>query len=116
MGRSDKYTDAVFLKCIGDQTPEATKLMKREGIRSVPAFHFWKGGAKIEAFAGAARAHALPGLPPPPACAEAQGHWSARVQRRDARVNHQGERVSRSARRDPLRTQRCTGASEHGGI
>ena len=27
---------------------DATKLMKREGIRSVPAFHFWKKGAKVE--------------------------------------------------------------------
>ena len=29
---------------------DATKLMKREGIRSVPAFHFWKKGAKVEVF------------------------------------------------------------------
>ncbi|EKX33872.1 hypothetical protein GUITHDRAFT_81021 [Guillardia theta CCMP2712] len=50
---SDKYKDAIFLKCVGDTSPEATKLMKREGIRSVPAFHFWKKGAKIEVIAGA---------------------------------------------------------------
>jgi hypothetical protein len=30
------YTDAVFLKCIGDSSAEATALMKREGIRSRP--------------------------------------------------------------------------------
>eukprot|EP00283_Hemiselmis_rufescens_P007526 CAMPEP_0173420686 /NCGR_PEP_ID=MMETSP1357-20121228/2066_1 /TAXON_ID=77926 /ORGANISM="Hemiselmis rufescens, Strain PCC563" /LENGTH=109 /DNA_ID=CAMNT_0014383499 /DNA_START=132 /DNA_END=461 /DNA_ORIENTATION=- len=50
---SDVYTDAVFLKCIGDSSAEATALMKREGIRSVPAFHFWKGGEKVEVIAGA---------------------------------------------------------------
>ena len=43
---SEKYTNVVFLKCIGDLTPEAGKLMKREGVRSVPSFHFWKNGAK----------------------------------------------------------------------
>ena len=32
---SNKYTDAVFLKCVGDSSPDATKLMKREGVRSV---------------------------------------------------------------------------------
>ena len=32
---SNTYTDAIFLKCVGDSSPDATKLMKREGIRSV---------------------------------------------------------------------------------
>eukprot|EP00802_Teleaulax_amphioxeia_P021850 Tamp_22240.p1 GENE.Tamp_22240~~Tamp_22240.p1 ORF type:complete len:153 (-),score=43.42 Tamp_22240:641-1060(-) len=50
---SNTYTDAIFLKCVGDSSPDATKLMKREGIRSVPAFHFWKKGAKVEVIAGA---------------------------------------------------------------
>merc|ERR1712216_904549 len=50
---STKYTDAIFAKCVGDSSPDATKLMKREGIRSVPAFHFWKKGAKVEVIAGA---------------------------------------------------------------
>jgi thioredoxin 1 len=27
--------------------------MKREGIRSVPAFHFWKNGEKIDSVSGA---------------------------------------------------------------
>jgi thioredoxin 1 len=27
--------------------------MKREGIRSVPAFHFWKNGEKIDTVNGA---------------------------------------------------------------
>ena len=33
---SNTYDDATFLKCIGDQTPEATKLMKREGSPPTP--------------------------------------------------------------------------------
>ena len=33
---SNTYGDATFLKCIGDQTPEATKLMKREGSALKP--------------------------------------------------------------------------------
>lgn len=32
---------------IGDSTNDASKLMKREGVRSVPSFHFWKGGKKV---------------------------------------------------------------------
>ena len=50
---SDKYTNAIFLKVIGDSSPEASSLMKREGVRSVPAFHFWKGGKKIDVVNGA---------------------------------------------------------------
>lgn len=34
---SDSYPDAVFLKVIGDASPDASKLMKREGVRSVPS-------------------------------------------------------------------------------
>ena len=50
---SEKYEDVVFLKCIGDTSTEASQLMKREGVRSVPSFHFWKNGAKIEVVNGA---------------------------------------------------------------
>ena len=50
---SEKYKDVVFLKCIGDTSTEASQLMKREGVRSVPSFHFWKNGAKIEVVNGA---------------------------------------------------------------
>ena len=50
---SNKYTNVVFLKCIGDTSSEASQLMKREGVRSVPSFHFWKKGAKIEVVNGA---------------------------------------------------------------
>ena len=27
--------------------------MKREGIRSVPAFHFWQGGERVDTVGGA---------------------------------------------------------------
>mmetsp|Transcript_54363 Transcript_54363/g.80638 ORF Transcript_54363/g.80638 Transcript_54363/m.80638 type:complete len:153 (+) Transcript_54363:109-567(+) len=50
---SDKYPDAVFLKVIGDASPDASKLMKREGVRSVPSFHYFKDGEKVEVVNGA---------------------------------------------------------------
>jgi thioredoxin 1 len=36
------------LQVIGDSSQAATKLMKREGVRSVPSFHFWKDGKKVD--------------------------------------------------------------------
>mmetsp|Transcript_8236 Transcript_8236/g.12152 ORF Transcript_8236/g.12152 Transcript_8236/m.12152 type:complete len:155 (-) Transcript_8236:311-775(-) len=50
---SDKYPDAVFLKVIGDASAEASKLMKREGVRSVPSFHYFKDGEKVDVVNGA---------------------------------------------------------------
>lgn len=50
---SDKYPDAVFLKVIGDATPDSAKLMKREGVRSVPSFHYFKDGEKVDVVNGA---------------------------------------------------------------
>jgi thioredoxin 1 len=50
---SDRFPDAVFLKVIGDATPDASKLMKREGVRSVPSFHYFKGGEKVDVVNGA---------------------------------------------------------------
>ena len=50
---SEKYSDAVFLKVIGDVSPEASKLMKREGVRSVPSFHYFVNGEKIDVVNGA---------------------------------------------------------------
>lgn len=50
---SDKYPGVTFLKCIGDSSAEASALMKREGVRSVPTFHFWKNGQKLDTVNGA---------------------------------------------------------------
>ena len=50
---SEKYPDAVFLKVIGDASPDASKLMKREGVRSVPSFHYFVNGEKVEVVNGA---------------------------------------------------------------
>mmetsp|Transcript_23558 Transcript_23558/g.51026 ORF Transcript_23558/g.51026 Transcript_23558/m.51026 type:complete len:146 (+) Transcript_23558:153-590(+) len=50
---SDTYPDSVFIKVIGDATPDASKLMKREGVRSVPSFHYFKSGEKVEVVNGA---------------------------------------------------------------
>ena len=38
---------------IGDASPDASKLMKREGVRSVPSFHYFKNGEKVEVVNGA---------------------------------------------------------------
>ena len=45
--------DAIFLKCVGDLSAEAQQLMKKEGVRSLPSFHFWKNGEKIDVVTGA---------------------------------------------------------------
>jgi hypothetical protein len=37
----------LFYKCIGDLTPMGGALLKAQGVRSVPAFHFWKSGSKV---------------------------------------------------------------------
>ena len=50
---SEKYSDAIFLKVIGDASPAASKLMKREGVRSVPSFHYFVNGEKIDVVNGA---------------------------------------------------------------
>jgi thioredoxin 1 len=50
---SEKYPDAIFLKVIGDASPEASKLMKREGVRSVPSFHYFMKGEKVDVINGA---------------------------------------------------------------
>lgn len=46
-------TAQVFVKVVGDSTPEAGQLLKREGVRSVPAFHFWKNGKRVDSISGA---------------------------------------------------------------
>jgi len=50
---SERYPKVTFLKCIGDSSADASALMKREGVRSVPSFHFWKNGQKLDSVNGA---------------------------------------------------------------
>ncbi|CAN0199431.1 unnamed protein product [Ascophyllum nodosum] len=48
-----QYSESIFLKVIGDSSNDSSLLMKREGVRSVPSFHFWKGGKKVDSLQGA---------------------------------------------------------------
>lgn len=50
---SEKHSDVVFVKVIGDASPDASELMRREGIRAVPAFHFWKDRKRVKDITGA---------------------------------------------------------------
>jgi len=50
---SEKYKDAVFVSVVGDASADASKLMKREGVRSVPSFHFWVNNEKVDVVNGA---------------------------------------------------------------
>jgi hypothetical protein len=43
----------LLFQVIGDATPEASKLMKREGVRSVPSFHYFVNGEKVDVVNGA---------------------------------------------------------------
>lgn len=52
---SEAYTDVVFVKVEGDASKEASELMNDQGIRAVPAFHFWKGKERVKTFTGARR-------------------------------------------------------------
>jgi len=42
-----------LLQVIGDASPDASKLMKREGVRSVPSFHYFLNGEKVDVVNGA---------------------------------------------------------------
>ena len=44
---------AVFYKVDADASKDALALMKAVGIRSVPTFHVWRGGKKIDSIQGA---------------------------------------------------------------
>ncbi|KAL7573751.1 hypothetical protein ACA910_007784 [Epithemia clementina (nom. ined.)] len=51
---SEKYaSDALFFSVVGDASADASKLMKREGVRSVPSFHFWVKNEKVDVVNGA---------------------------------------------------------------
>ena len=46
-------SNLFHLQVIGDASPDASKLMKREGVRSVPSFHYFKNGEKVDVVNGA---------------------------------------------------------------
>lgn len=50
---SEEHPSVVFCKVMGDADIPSSKLMKREGIRAVPAFHFWKAGERVDEVTGA---------------------------------------------------------------
>eukprot|EP00934_Nitzschia_sp_Nitz4_P000073 Nitzschia sp. Nitz4//scaffold45_size130396//31335//32001//NITZ4_003438-RA/size130396-processed-gene-0.212-mRNA-1//-1//CDS//3329552365//73//frame0 len=50
---SEKYPDAAFFKVIGDTSDDTTELMLREDVQSVPAFHYFKRGLKVDEVVGA---------------------------------------------------------------
>ncbi|KAJ1450551.1 thioredoxin-like protein [Pelagophyceae sp. CCMP2097] len=50
---SDEFKGALFYKVVGDSSADASALMKREGVRAVPSFHFWKNGEKVDVVNGA---------------------------------------------------------------
>lgn len=50
---SDQYTDVTFLKVMGDSSKEADMLMRSQGVKALPSFHFWKGKVLVEKVSGA---------------------------------------------------------------
>jgi len=50
---SEKYKDVAFLKVMGDSSPDADKLMRSQGVRALPSFHFWKNEKKLMSISGA---------------------------------------------------------------
>ena len=49
---SEYYPEYKFFKVVGDTT-ETQAIMKREDVRSVPAFHFYKNGERRRVLQGA---------------------------------------------------------------
>merc|ERR1719149_526394 len=45
--------NVAFLKVMGDSSPEADKLMRSQGVRALPSFHFWKGSKQVDSISGA---------------------------------------------------------------
>uniref|UniRef100_A0A7S0HKB6 Thioredoxin domain-containing protein n=1 Tax=Phaeocystis antarctica TaxID=33657 RepID=A0A7S0HKB6_9EUKA len=50
---SEQYKNVAFLKVMGDSSPEADKLMRSQGVRALPSFHFWKGSKQVDSISGA---------------------------------------------------------------
>ena len=50
---SERYKSVSFLKVMGDSSPAADKLMRSQGVRALPSFHFWKNNKQIDSISGA---------------------------------------------------------------
>ena len=50
---SEQYKNVAFLKVMGDSSPDADKLMRSQGVRALPSFHFWKGKQQVDTISGA---------------------------------------------------------------
>jgi len=50
---SEQYKNVAFLKVMGDSSPAADKLMRSQGVRALPSFHFWKNGKQVDSISGA---------------------------------------------------------------
>uniref|UniRef100_A0A7S0ZKT6 Thioredoxin domain-containing protein n=1 Tax=Timspurckia oligopyrenoides TaxID=708627 RepID=A0A7S0ZKT6_9RHOD len=44
---SEKFTDAIFLRCTGDDTAESNALMTSMGVRALPTFQFWRNKERM---------------------------------------------------------------------
>ncbi|CAK0861113.1 unnamed protein product [Prorocentrum cordatum] len=44
---------AQFIKILGDKDPDGLKILQREGVKSVPQYHIFKGGEKVQQVLGA---------------------------------------------------------------
>ena len=38
---------------MGDSSPDADKLMRSQGVRALPSFHFWKNKKQVDSVSGA---------------------------------------------------------------
>ena len=50
---SEQYKNVAFLKVMGDSSPAADKLMRSQGVRALPSFHFWKSNKQVDSISGA---------------------------------------------------------------
>merc|ERR1719387_2643271 len=50
---SMQYKNVVFLKVMGDSSQGADQLMRGQGVRALPSFHFWKDKKQIDNISGA---------------------------------------------------------------
>ena len=50
---SEEFSDVKFFKVMGDSSKEADTLMRSQGVKALPSFHFWKKKELVEKVGGA---------------------------------------------------------------